>query len=72
MVFQSPGYAKIATNLILLPSTTGTVLQTNTRVLALNEVARRKFAWYWFVIRLGSGWICMEWVHAIKRKAESE
>lgn len=46
-------------------------LTTETRVLSTDEATRRRFARYWTLIRLPSGLIRREWLHGIRRRAES-
>lgn len=43
---------------------------TLTRIWAPDEKTRKKFAIYWRIISLGSGWIRIMWLKAIKRRAE--
>jgi hypothetical protein len=49
----------------------GTLLTTETRVLATDEAARRRFGRYWRVIRPGSGAIRRSWLRAAARRAEA-
>lgn len=65
--FDRPGYVKMAINWRL----DDTLLSTETRVLATDAAARRKFRRYWLVIRPFSGLIRRVWLRAIKRRAES-
>ncbi len=46
------------------------VVTTETRVFATDEATRKKFALYWWTIRLGSGLIRRMWLRAIRRRAE--
>ncbi len=62
---DEPGYVKIAFTFTVTPG----VLATETRVLATDPRARRRFAVYWFVIRAGSGLIRRVWLRAIRRRA---
>jgi len=48
----------------------GSLLSTETRIVARTAKARRVFAAYWFVIRLGSGLIRRMWLRAIRKRAE--
>lgn len=64
--FNRSGYAKMAINWRL----EGTTLSTETRVLATDAAARRKFRRYWLVIRPFSGLIRRVWLRAIRRRAE--
>ena len=45
-------------------------LTTETRIFASDAKAACNFAVYWFVIRLGSGFIRRMWLRAIKKRAE--
>lgn len=69
--FATAGYAKAAANLAFEPAGDETVLSTETRIWAPDEKTRRKFAFYWRLISLGSGWIRIMWLNAIKRRAET-
>src|SRR5215211_1433212 len=52
--FDAPGFVKIATDFRTLERDGGTLLVTDTRVLA-TDPSRRRFARYWWLIRAGSG-----------------
>jgi hypothetical protein len=71
IAFRTPGYAKAAANLLAEPKDNGTRLSTETRVWTPDEKTRRRFGLYWMLISLGSGWIRLFWLKAIKRKAEA-
>jgi hypothetical protein len=68
--FNRDGFAKVVTNLAIQPNGDTTILSTETRIWAPDEKTRRKFAFYWRVISLGSAWIRTMWLNAIKRRAE--
>lgn len=70
--FDTPGFAKAALDLVLEERGSGTLLRTETRILATDEPSRRSFARYWALIRWGSGTIRREWLAATKRRAEGE
>jgi hypothetical protein len=70
--FQVPNYAKVAANLVVQELGNECLLSTETRIWAPNAETRRKFASYWKIISMGSGWIRILWLKAIKRKAERE
>ena len=70
--FNETDFAKVAANLICREEREGTLLCTETRIWAPDAQTRKKFAFYWRLISLGSGWIRMMWLRAIKRRAESE
>lgn len=62
--YDEPGYVKIAFNFTV----THGMLATETRVLATDPPARRRFAVYWFVIRAGSGVIRRVWLRAVRSR----
>jgi len=69
--FNEPGYAKAVWNFTLAKQFDDTVLlETETRVLCLDEISRRRFRLYWLLIGAFSGLIRREILRAIKRKAE--
>lgn len=68
--FKETDFAKVAANLICKGENGGTLLCTETRIWAPDAQTRRKFAFYWRLISLGSGWIRVMWLRAIKRRAE--
>lgn len=66
-----PGYAKIAMNFHVSPASNGwSTLSTETRILATDATARRRFGRYWRVIHPGSALIRVMWLRAIKSRAE--
>jgi hypothetical protein len=68
---ERPGFCKAAMNFQLRDEGGGWVrLSTETRVLALDPSARRRFAVYWRVISPGSALIRRMWLEAIRRRAE--
>jgi len=67
------GYALAAMNFLIAPRSDGScALSTETRVYATDEGSRRRFAAYWRLINLGSAFIRVMWLRAIKRRAEAE
>ena len=69
--FDRPGFCKAAMNFRLRDEGGGWVrLTTETRVLALDASARRRFAAYWRVISPGSAFIRRMWLDAVRRRAE--
>jgi hypothetical protein len=67
----APGAAKAVMNFHIEDAGGGAwLVSTETRVHATDASARRRFARYWAVIRLGSGFIRRMWLRAIKRRAE--
>ena len=70
--FNRPGHAKAVMNFRVTPEANGWVaLTTETRVLATNDRARRRFGRYWRVIYPGSALIRVMWLKAIKARAEA-
>ena len=63
--FNRPGFLRVAVNFAIVEG----VISTETRIQALDDSARRKFAAYWTLIRPGSGWIRMAWLRAIRKRA---
>jgi hypothetical protein len=69
--FDRPGYAKIAMNFLVTPAANGSAhLNTETRVYATDDAARRGFATYWRLIYPGSSIIRIMWLRAIRARAE--
>ena len=67
------GYALATMNFVVTPRAEGRCdVSTETRVFATDESARRRFAAYWRLINLGSAFIRLMWLRAIKRRAEAE
>lgn len=70
--FDRPGWAKGAISLRVEPRDDGSsTLVTETRVLCMDDRARRRFAPYWALIRMFSGWIRRDFLRGIARIAES-
>jgi hypothetical protein len=68
--FDRTDFAKVAANLMVQVDGDKTILSTETRIWAPDKQTRRKFAFYWRIISLGSGWIRLMWLGAIRRRAE--
>ena len=69
--FNQPGYAKAAWNFSLAEQPDKTVLlETETRVLCLDEASRRRFRLYWLFVGTFSGLIRREILQAVKQSAE--
>jgi hypothetical protein len=69
--FSRPGWAKAAMTLRVEPRGDGSsTLVTETRVLCMDERARRLFAPYWAFIKVFSGWIRRDLLGGIARIAE--
>jgi len=70
--FDRPGHAKVAANFLVRPQGHGRCLvSTETRILALDAAARRRFRFYWGLIRPFSGLIRREWLRIIQQQAEA-
>ncbi|MEV7085131.1 hypothetical protein AB0O07_04390 [Streptomyces sp. NPDC093085] len=69
--FTEPGWTKVVMNFRLVPEGDGTLLSTETRVLATDDRARRAFALYWGVMRAGSGLIRHDILRAIEKKTRT-
>jgi hypothetical protein len=68
-----PGVAKAVMNFRIEPQgDRDTRLTTETRVVATNVGARRRFGAYWALIYPGSSLIRYGWLNAIRRRAEGE
>jgi hypothetical protein len=67
---SGPGYAKAVLNFRVEPQLAMCVVSTETRVWTTDDATRRKFALYWWTIRLWSGLIRRMWLRAIRRRAE--
>lgn len=69
--FSAPGYVKAVMGFRAEAADGGTLLTTETRVLATDEAARGRFGRYWRVIRPGSSAIRRSWLRAAARRAEA-
>src|SRR5580692_3472785 len=58
--WSDPGWIKVAMEFRLEPTPAGTLLSTETRILATDPRSRRSFAAYWFLIRASSAAIRRE------------
>jgi hypothetical protein len=70
--FQQTDFAKVAANLLVQEIGDEALLSTETRIWAPDEATRGKFAAYWKLISMGSGWIRVLWLKAIRHKAEHD
>ena len=69
--FSEPGVVKIAANFRVEGQRGGwSRVTTETRILATDEVAERRFGAYWRLIHPGSALIRRSWLQAIRRRAE--
>src|SRR5260370_22840309 len=74
----APGWIKVEMEFRLEPAAAGTLLSTETRILATDPSSRRFFAAYWFLIRASSAAIrrevrswCQPWSNVIRRSKRS-
>lgn len=67
--FDEPGWAKCLTDFDLAPVNNATLLTTTTRVYCTDADARRRFRWYWLLIRGGSGLIRRDLLATVDRLA---
>jgi hypothetical protein len=71
-ITDRPGYALAAMNFRVEEESDGWCrLTTETRVHATDALSRRRFAAYWRLIYPGSAFIRVQWLRAIRRRAES-
>lgn len=68
--FDRPGFVKAAMSFRVEPQESGTLLVTETRVLATDSRSHRRFACYWALIRPGSGLIRHSWLRAARARAQ--
>jgi hypothetical protein len=72
VALDDSSYAKAVMNFVIEDSGGGTtLLTTETRILAPEGEARRRFAAYWRLIYPGSSLIRVGWLEGIKRRAEA-
>ena len=69
--WSQPGWIKAGMEFRLEPVSAGTLLSTETRVVATDPKTRRAFAAYWFVIPPASSAIRREVLKVVARRAES-
>jgi hypothetical protein len=71
-VLETPGFAKAAMNFRVEDEGNGWCrLTTETRVHATDASSRRRFAAYWRLIYPGSAFIRVQWLRAIRERAEA-
>jgi hypothetical protein len=69
--FERPGWAQAAVWLRIEPREDGsTDVTTETRVRCVDDAARRRFAIYWLLIKVFSGWLRRDFLRRIARVAE--
>lgn len=71
VAFDAPGFVKLAMAFRFERRTEGTHLVTETRVQPTDRRSHRQFAYYWAIVRPGSGLVRRSWLSAAKRRAES-
>jgi hypothetical protein len=69
--WSQPGWIKVGMEFRLRSTPLGTLLRTETRVLATDPRTRRAFAASWLFIRAGSGAIRREVLRVVGHRAES-
>jgi hypothetical protein len=69
--WSQPGWIKVAMEFRLESTPSGTLLRTETRMLATDPQTRWAFAAYWFLIRSSSGAIRREVLRVVADRAES-
>jgi hypothetical protein len=69
--WAEPGWVKVAMEFRLTPVRGGTLLSSETRVVATDAGARRRFALYWLVVGPGSSATRWEVLTAVALKAEA-
>ncbi len=71
--FDRPGWAQGAISVRVDPLEDGsTLLSTETRVRCADETARRRFAVYWFLIKVFSDWLRRDFLRRVARIAEGD
>ncbi|MGX7681759.1 hypothetical protein ACSMXN_22995 [Jatrophihabitans sp. DSM 45814] len=70
--WTQPGWIKVAMEFRLASTSVGTLVSTETRILATDPRTRRAFGVYWFVIRGSSGAIRREVLRVVARRAEEK
>ena len=69
---ERDGYALAAMNFLVIPRADGGCnVSTETRVFATDAASRHRFGAYWRLISLGSAFIRVMWLRAIRRRAEA-
>jgi hypothetical protein len=68
--FDTPGFMKAVWNFSVKGEGAGSRLTTETRVMCLDAASRKRFGYYWMLIRPFSGLIRMEMLRLIKQQSE--
>jgi hypothetical protein len=71
-VFDNPDFAKATWSFKIIGDQPPYVVETETRIACHAPATRKKFSRYWFFIRPFSGWIRMEMLRAIRKKASKK
>jgi hypothetical protein len=72
VALDDAAFAKVVMNFVVEDAGPGkTILTTETRILAPEGAARRRFAAYWRLIYPGSSLIRVGWLEGIKKRAEA-
>jgi hypothetical protein len=69
LAFAEPGWTKVAMNFRFTAEQDGTLLSTETRVLATDDATRRAFRRYWLLVRAGSGLVRRDILTAVRAAA---
>jgi hypothetical protein len=69
--WSQPGWIKVGMEFRLEPTRAGTLLSTETRIVAMDQATRRAFSAYWFFIRLGSAASRREVLRTVAKRAEA-
>jgi hypothetical protein len=69
--FAAPGWVRVAMAFTVAPDGAGSRVATETRIVATDAIARRRFGRYWRVIGPFSGITRREMLAAIRRRAEA-
>jgi hypothetical protein len=69
--WSQPGWIKVGMEFRLDPVPEGTLLSTETRILATDPTSQRAFALYWLLITVASRAIRREVLRVVARRAES-
>jgi len=70
--FFEPGWAKAGWNFHITSNKGANILTTETRILATDAKATKRFRMYWYLVRPGSGLIRRSILNRIKSKMESQ
>ena len=68
--FDRPGWVRVATDFRVVAITGGSRLETETRIQATDQSARRRFAVYWRIVGFGSALVRRDVLRAARKRAE--